>query len=306
MLSILIATYQRNCTELVAQLVRQADAMKNDVDGFEYELIVADDGSDDAHFLHLQNALCQHACCRLLRMEKNVGRARIRNLLAREAKYGWLLFMDDDAEVAREDFLQHYWQCRDRADVVCGGLMTPRVRKEAQKACALRYKYDRTAQKRNAALGDRRGDYLHFTTFNFLASSRVFETVEFDERFVGYGYEDTLFGLALQEAGLSLLYIDNPLIHAGVDTNVEFLDKTHRALQTLSRLNDERLQQVGAMKWWKRLHKLHLDKFVARRKGIKKILTRNLLSQNPSLTLFQAYKLISFCELQNGTLSAGG
>lgn len=40
--------------------------------------------------------------------EKNIGRAAIRNFLAQQAQYEWLLFLDGDIMVERTRFIEKY------------------------------------------------------------------------------------------------------------------------------------------------------------------------------------------------------
>ena len=94
MLSILIPTYNYDCTRLVGDLHRQAERL-----GVAYEIIVADDASPIPTYKERNRAINALAHCRLIELEENVGRARIRNRLADEAQHEWLLFMDADAEV---------------------------------------------------------------------------------------------------------------------------------------------------------------------------------------------------------------
>ena len=79
MLSILIPTYNYDCMQLVDDL--QAQALQA---GIEHEIIVADDASPDTIYKVANRAINDNPYCRLIELETNVGRARIRNLLAQE------------------------------------------------------------------------------------------------------------------------------------------------------------------------------------------------------------------------------
>ena len=101
MLSILIPTYNCDCTRLVKELYSQAEHA--DVD---YEIIVADDASPMVEHKMKNREINALPHCRLIELEENIGRARIRNRLADEARHEWLLFMDADAEVISDDFIE--------------------------------------------------------------------------------------------------------------------------------------------------------------------------------------------------------
>ena len=116
MLSILIPTYNYDCTNLVRDLHRQAECA-----GIDYEIVVADDASPIKECAERVREINTWPNCRLIELERNLGRARIRNRLADEARFEWLLFMDSDAEVISDSFIVDYLKHTD-ADVVCGGL----------------------------------------------------------------------------------------------------------------------------------------------------------------------------------------
>ena len=94
MLSILIPTYNYDCRRLVSDLYQQAEQA-----GIEYEIIVADDASPTYIYKEKNREINHLPNCRLIELQENVGRSRIRNRLADEALHEWILFMDCDAEV---------------------------------------------------------------------------------------------------------------------------------------------------------------------------------------------------------------
>ena len=143
MLSILIPTYDYDCTALVADLQRQAQQA-----GVPYEIIVADDASPNEAVKLSNRSINALPHCRLVELPTNVGRARIRNRLADEARYEWYLFMDSDAEVVADDFVATYLRHLD-ADVVCGGLCHAPVLPSPE--VSLRYAYEKRADKRREA-----------------------------------------------------------------------------------------------------------------------------------------------------------
>ena len=100
-LSILIPTYNNVCLELVKDLQVQASLLSD----FSYELLVADDGSTDKMTVKENLAINDLENCRYIEREKNEGRAVIRNFLAKEAKYEWLLFIDSNMNVINSQYL---------------------------------------------------------------------------------------------------------------------------------------------------------------------------------------------------------
>ena len=99
-LSVLIPTYNYDCSRLVHQLLQQLPQ--------DSEIIVGDDSSTDEEIIHKNSEAARLPGCRIFRPAHNLGRAAIRNALAREAKGEWLLFIDADAEVRSTSFIADY------------------------------------------------------------------------------------------------------------------------------------------------------------------------------------------------------
>ena len=184
MLSILIPTYNFDCTALARELQRQITAS-----GITAEVIVMDDASP-RHELRMTNTVINELPdCRLVQLPHNVGIARIRNLLADEARYEYLLFLDSDVFPVSDDFITRYINNRDKADVVCGGLMFRATPPSPQ--CTLRYKYGSKVESQSV---DKRMQqpYGEFRTLNFFISRKAFMNTRFNEQFVRYGHEPSL------------------------------------------------------------------------------------------------------------------
>ena len=192
MLSILIPTYNFSCIELVRSLQQQVELAK-----IEYEIIVADDAS--TCFVTENSAINNLKNSRFIQQKRNIGRANIRNFLADEAKFNYLLFIDGDAQVFLDKFIDNYIQlCKPNCCVVGGVAYRENINKEL----SLRAKY-----------GQKREEKKHyFSAFNLLIDKQVFLQVKFDKNLYHYGYEDFLFGIEVEKI-TSIKYIDNKLIH---------------------------------------------------------------------------------------------
>ena len=294
MFSILIPTYNYNITNLVKDLQKQAlDTM------IDFEIIVMEDGSNV--FLEENKTVTDLDFCRYILLEKNIGRSAIRNKLADTAKYEQLIFMDCDAEVCFPDYVQRYAVFQRGEYVVIGG--TAYDPNEKNPDYSLRLKYGRKREMQLASAREKR-KYQTFTTFNFLISKSIFSKTRFDESICGYGHEDTLFGHCLFENGYEILHIDNPIIHKGLDDNETFIRKTEIATENLYRLyktdnypflaNESKL-----LHHFLQLKKRKLDKPIAWIfKIIKSPMKRQLFSKNPSLRLYDFYKLAYLCSLE--------
>ena len=108
-LSILLPSYNNVCVSLVQALQRQADALRGKLDKpFRYEIIVADDGSTDAACIDANRVIGDMLHCRYLRMEHNVGRAQIRNVLISESCGDYVLLIDSDLFLCDDNYLYRY------------------------------------------------------------------------------------------------------------------------------------------------------------------------------------------------------
>lgn len=123
-LSILIPTYNNVCFELVKNLQAQA-AVLSSASEFEYEIIVADDGSTDKTTIEQNREINDLENSRYVERKENVGRAIIRNFLAQEAKHPWLLFIDSNMNVINNQYLAKY-QKEQECDVIYGGYQVRR------------------------------------------------------------------------------------------------------------------------------------------------------------------------------------
>lgn len=291
MLSILIPTYNYDCTKLVRDLQVQANCA-----GIDYEIIVADDASPLYAFREKNREINALPHCRLVELPENVGRARIRNRLADEARFEWLLFMDADAEVISDTFIVDYLKHTD-ADVVCGGLCHADTLPSPE--VSLRYAYEKRADKRRAACYRAQRPYEQFTPFNFMIRREVFLCIRFDERITEYGHEDTLFGIELGRRGVDVRHIDNPLRHVGLEGNEHFLEKTRAALRNLASLEDAMQGHSSLLRLYTSLRRCGMDGLVARwfvRREQR--LTGRLVEGDSSIRLFFAYKLGYYCLLK--------
>lgn len=286
MLSILIPTHDYTCYKLVEDLHEEAEDL-----GIPYEIIVAEDGSRSQVNIianHKITALsnCQHIICK-----ENRGQATMRNELAAMARYDWIIFIDSDAKVIRGNhFLATYINNIGKAQVIVGRLQTPAVNYDPNRT--LRFRYETDADTRRFAEIRQRDPYAVLTCFNIMMHRETFLQILFDPECHEYGYEDALFGVELEKRGISILHIDNPLIHDGIDTNEDFLRKTETALRTLHGLNGRMCGRSHVENTMNRINHLHLAWAMRLFHFIfSGLIRRNLMSRTPSLTLFSIYKL---------------
>lgn len=224
MLSICIPIYNFNVTALINKLSHQIK--KTDV---LCEIILIDDGSEE-EFKKINEDVCRKEI--YIQLDKNIGRAKIRNLFLKYAKYDYLLFLDCDTCIISDDFVAEYIStiCRNEHDVICGGVIYDNYRPERSKM--LRWKYG--IKKESKPFNIREfSPNKSFMTGNFLIRQRIFGQIKFDERITGYGHEDTLFGFMLKKKGINVKHINNPVLHENIDYNTGYLKKTEKGIINL-------------------------------------------------------------------------
>jgi GT2 family glycosyltransferase len=169
--------------------------------GLATQLVVVDDGSTDSTFQRAQ-ALAPDAV--VVAHYRNRGAAAARNTAARNANAEWLLFLDDDATITRDD-LDMLWSRRQRHECVLPQVRGPEG--ELQNSVALRWRFweprfDNVAQPL-PKVGYPLGTCL-------LLHRDVFWSVGgFDERFFPNYFEDTAFGFQLRRRGIPIRLLDN-------------------------------------------------------------------------------------------------
>ncbi|MDR0872386.1 MAG: glycosyltransferase [Prevotellaceae bacterium] len=293
MLSILIPTYNYNVTKLAGDLQQQAKSS-----GIDFEIIIAEDGSQK--FLKENAEVEKMDFVRHLAFENNVGRGANINRLADAAQFDILLIIDSDAEVCSEDFLKNYLPFCNENAVVVGG--TAYDENENNPKYSLRLKYGRAREALTVQVREN-GKFQIFTTFNILISKKIFNQIRFNDNIREYGQEDTLFRSDLLRQNYKITHIENPLIHRGLDENAIFLKKTETSMKNLFLLYQtkkypELRNYSNLLNTFLKLKKCHLIWIVNLFFMLsKKMITGNLMSKNPSLFLFDLYKLGFLCNI---------
>lgn len=303
-LSILLPSYNNVCVSLVQALQRQADALRRKLDKpFRYEIIVADDGSTDAACIDANRVIGDMLHCRYLRMEHNVGRAQIRNVLISESCGDYVLLIDSDLFLCDDNYLYRY--ATSTADVVYGGtriggeglVMVDNEANTEHLKGNLRYIYEKKAEPSHRAAFRQLRPNQEISVCNLYARRDIMEAHPFDSRFKAYGYEDVLFGKRLAESGIEVTHIDNPVLINEFEPNSVFVKKTEEAILTLCRFEQDLegysnlKTKVAALGRY-----IPLSLFRLWHRIMKNKEKRNLTGPKPSLMLFKLYKLGFFLE----------
>ena len=320
MLSILLPVYNCHCRALVTELQRQCVES-----GTEFEIIVADDGSLSSsdsvllppdsiasspllpcssaavrsratrHCLVEENRTIENLPhVRYIIREENVGRSAIRNFLVSQAKGDRLLFIDGDLSLNNPSFIRNYLQTE--GDVVVGGIAIGG--NPDQWKGNLRYRYERQCEAINTVESRQSQPYQHLAT-NLLVHRSVLGEKPYDEKISHYGYEDVLWGKALEENGVQITHINAPITLTDYENNTLFIDKTEESLRTLYEYQMLLKGYSKLLEMKDRMVLFHLVKAILIVHKLFGEKVKMLLQGNkPSVFLFNVYKLMYYLSLE--------
>jgi GT2 family glycosyltransferase len=214
------------------------------------EIVLVDDGTGDAELDQKVRAAVDAwpGPAMVVRFHTNKGRSAARNRGIRAARGAYLLFIDADMLPGDDRYLSRYFDVidRDASAIVFGGFTTlgVEVTPDTKLNYSLALKNDCKPAYQRAVRGP-----LSVASNNLLVRRDVFDHEQFDDGFVGWGWEDTEWAMRAVYAGYGLTHIDNPAVHVGLDTDQAVLRKYKEAGQNLRRLlerHPEGMQMAGA------------------------------------------------------------
>jgi glycosyltransferase involved in cell wall biosynthesis len=298
MLSINIPVFNIEVKELALQLVKQSQDL-----GISVEIRIYDDGSAE-EIKKKNNQVSELPGVIYREMKKNLGRAAIRNRMGFDSQHKYLLFIDADSILVREDYLKKYMDLVTPGCVMCGGTTYAPIKPENENKM-LRWVYGTKREAISASERNRKKSFI-ITSNNFIIDREIFNLIHFREHLGPYGHEDTMLGYDLYKEGIHPFHIDNPVEHTGLEDSATFLNKSKEALKNLHFItykvlsNDKEFtRQVTflrkyytllwiippfLLRWFYNLLHVHLEK--------------NLTGSNPSLFFFDLYKLLIYSMLK--------
>ncbi len=293
MLSILIPTYNYSIVELVRNVHKQAIIAK-----IPFEIIVIDDCSTNQDIINDNNLIKELYFCILYKNKKNLGRTASRNYLASKATYNKLLFLDADVLPKYDNFISRF-KLSEIQDpkIVFGGVCYYKEKPKPDQL--LRWKYGH--HRETKSVSDRLSEPYFIISQNLLINKDTFiknNTLCKNT----YGL-DILFSGNLLKNDIQVKHIDNPVYHLGLENNETFLNKSLEAVKTtylLENNNQINKDLRPLQKSYLFLNKWKADGiFCTFFKLLKKPIKSNLLSNNPSMFLFDLYRLQYYTELKN-------
>ncbi|WP_046758390.1 glycosyltransferase family 2 protein [Kordia jejudonensis] len=294
MLSVLIPTYNYD----IYPLVKQIHAQLSETD-YVFEILCLDDHSENTATIQQNEAINVLPNATYTVLPENIGRSRIRNLLAQKATYTWLLFLDADVLPVSDDFITKYVaSISDEKEVIYGGILYQQEKPKQENVLRWIYGKEREAlsvkQRQEAS-------YLRFLTLSFLIRKDVFEKVTFNEDIPNARHEDTLFANDLKHLKVHMTHIHNPVYHLGLDTSEGFIHKSMESVEVLILFLKNGLiapNDILITKVYTRVKKFGLHHILSLMYSwFGNYFKKNLVSSNPSMFIFDLYRLTYLCYL---------
>lgn len=287
MLSILIPNHNYPVEHLVASLYNQLQKTE-----IEWEIRCYEDGSNEESYLQNKEPLAQIPNLTHQFIRKNIGRAAIRNKLAKDAKYPYLLYIDSDMQCPNEDFIACYLKHKNDADAIFGGVSYSSEKPESN--LLLRWQYGQRREVIAASIRNNK-PYISLKTCNLLIKKEIMLKCPFDDRLKKYGHEDTLHAISLNKKQIRVLHIDNPMLHLGLEDTEIFLDKSKMAMQNLAIMidrNDQMLDEINIVRVYRKIKKMKISNLLLFGFFMAEPLVIFILkSPFPSLYFYDIYKL---------------
>ncbi|MCK0114774.1 glycosyltransferase family 2 protein [Gelidibacter sp. F63206] len=294
MISVLIPVYNYNIVPLVENLHQQLTET-----GIIFEILAHDDGSTNQAFIESNQSINNLEYTSYHILNKNIGRSAVRNLLAKNASFEWLLFLDADVLPKNRNFISKYLRSiSTNSEVIYGGIVY--TEEKPDQTNLLRWVY---GNKREALTSEERkkNTYVTFLTLNFLIHKSVFSKVSFNENIPNLRHEDTLFSYNSKLKNINVEHIENPTYHLGLEDSNQFFKKSMESVDVLFLLLKQGLIPGDYTKISRNFFKLKRLGFHYVLAIIYKLFRshfkRNLLSNKPSLFIFDLCRLGYLCTL---------
>lgn len=287
MISILIPIYNYSCRQLVDSLAKQCQELS-----IVYEIVCIDDASTDLVIRRENESISSIQGVKYTELTQNKGRQKIRALLASQANYSWLLFLDCDQSIER-NFVARYFTVLSSCSsgLIYGGRKYSR---NVSPEFYFRWLYGTKREQKDARYRAKH-PYKTFMTNNFCISKDLFLSIPQDHLLQGYGYEDSFISYILKAQGIPIIHIDNPATHIGLEKRDKFLENTKNAMKNvsyLSRMYEIPKNHIQILDVLQTLHFFRIDGLILLiLKRCMPLLNRNINGSHPNLFLFDLWKL---------------
>ncbi len=290
MISIAIPIHNYLVVNLVKTIVYQISKI-----GIDYEIICLDDASTDIEITSQNKEIQELKNCFYYTNETNLGRTRTRTLLAKKAKFNWILFLDADVIPMHETFISSYISfLNSDSEVIFGGYQYYDFHENRN--TVLRWKFGKKRESQSAEVRDK-NPYSFLFSGNILIRKNIFLSVQFPDK--NYYGMDFFFSYNLHQKKIKITHIDNPIYHLGLESNSVFFKKSLEAVENrVHYLAEEQSAQNlnSFLKYYSKLKQYKLLPIVGFGfKAVEPVLKHFILSKNPSLFCFDLYRLGYIC-----------
>lgn len=295
MISILIPTYNHRAFNLVEELNRQALSID-----ISYEILVLDDCSTNKLIIEENRNINNLENCSYTESKINNGRTFSRGILAKEAKYNWILFLDSDVKPKNDNFLKKYvTEIKDNNfEVVVGGCEYENKIPEKDKI--FRYTYGKKREEKTAEFRSKI-PHKNILSGNILIQKDIFLKYNYPYPNNIYGL-DNYFTFLLFKNKVTIKHIDNPIYHLGLEDNEVFFNKSINSINSRINLlkNEPEINSFDSLiKNYNFFHKYKLNIIISFLFSLTEpFLKKKILSSKPSILAFDLYRLGYICKLK--------
>ncbi len=256
-LSVLIPFYKDDPRTLLKEL--------SDISPQSVEILIYDDGTGDTALTQSLSKQIQatNNSIKLLSAQKNKGRSFGRNALFNAAKADWVLFLDADMRPMSTNFLNKYLEIitQNKADIIFGGfkVLSERGPSETEIHRVMSLTSDCEDAAARQALGPK-----NVASSNLCIRKKVLIKAPFDDRFTGWGWEDSEWAARASKT-FKLVHIDNPALHLGLETTDTLLRRFKTSGHNYARFtkkHPEIAKSLPLYRWIIRLKKWPLHKLL--------------------------------------------
>lgn len=286
MLSVLVPIYNFDVTPFIKDIHKQCELAT-----INFEILLYDDFSAPT-YKTINRTTSDLNNVTYLELPENFGRSKIRNQLAIDAKFDKLLFMDCDSNTEDGFYICKYLNQLTKYQVIYGG-RSYSSNPPTNNNLFLRWVYGITREVKSATKRETE-PYRNFMTNNFVIDKSIVLNIPFDETLTGYGYEDVMFAQELKSRGIKIHHIENSLIHIGLESAEEFINKTANGMKNLAKMIQAKQvnKRIKIYRVYNKLAYLHLQWLIEITYVVlRTIINKNLRGRRPNLKYFDLYKL---------------
>ena len=237
MISICIPNYNFNCENLLNEIKNEINNVIEPI-----EVIVVDDKSS----INLKNIeiSCKKLGFKFFKNKQNIGSISTRKVLAKKSIFQWLLFIDSDMRLKKDNFLKKYLDLINNHNENCyiGGYCYSKN----EKIKNLRYNYGFEREYVPSNIRNR-NPYRYIFSGNILIKKSIFIGASEKINENRYGM-DLMLAINIKKMGVKVLHIENNLLHKSDESNESFLHKIEQSSKTLFNIKNEKKTNLKYIK----------------------------------------------------------